>query len=107
MDRAARDDRALAPRPPGLRQTRGIDRSGPSRTADPAELYRQEYSDRARRSRTGANRRRGPQGRRPRRTLLDGRADQPGRELAMTALLLKGGPLIDPALAIDRLAHLL
>src|SRR5258708_31038125 len=113
MDRAARDDRALAARPSGRGQARGADRPRPSRRSDSAQLRRQEHSHRARGARPGASR--GARGRyprprpdaRPRRHLLDGRIVQGRRGRRMSRILLRGGRLIDPAREIDETCDLL
>src|SRR3984893_3386276 len=107
MDRAARDDRAMAARPSGRGQARGADRPRPSRGPDSSELRWQEHSDRARRARPGSprpapRRCRGPrQGAGPGRHLLDGRVAQGRRGRRMSRILLRGGRLIDPAREID------
>ena len=79
-------------------QARGADRSRPSRAADSAQLRRQEYSDRARRSRAGAPRPRcRPKPTRANRptascsTRWSNSIKEPERR-RMKPLLLRGGP---------------
>src|SRR5690349_10922781 len=118
MDRAARDDRAMAARPSGRGQARRADRPRPSRPPNPAQLRRQEHPHRARRARagpvSGAGRRHaGPRadaGSRGR--LLDGRVAQGRRGRGMSSslmspsspsrILLRGGRLIRPGRESDR-----
>ena len=109
MDRAARDDRAVAARPSSRGQARGADRPRPSRRPDSAQLRRQEHPHRARRARTGAPR--AARGRTPGRaktqdrvviySMVESLKEDAGETHVMSRILLRGGRLIDPARAID------
>src|SRR5487761_1130121 len=106
MDRATRDDHAMAARASRVGEAGRANRPGASPGSDSPQLRRQEYSDLAHRSRSGPPRHSGlgrETCRAPSRDdLFDGRGAEGSGERGMTAaMLIRGGRVIDPASGID------